>query len=192
MPKKTENTGEKAKTRRGGSQKAYAPGEFKENEYSGLTFADAVQKYYRSIVYEEKLYKLVETGEFNAKGKPIYERQPIIVERDGEEVQATKLSYTVPPSVQGLCLALKIDPRTFERYEKVDEYAFTCSWWKLVCHAYNTELLLTKEGNVQGVTFNLKNNFGWTDKQEVQVSGGIEKYLESLAEGTDGKSGQVL
>lgn len=155
-------------------------------------WADAVYKYYESITYEEPLYKLVETGGFNAKGKPLYERVPLMIERDGKTVQATKISFTEPPSALKLSLALGINKNTYSEYHKLDGYKETCDWWAGVCETYDADLLHTKEGNVQGVLAVLKNHFGWTDKQEVQVSGGIEKYLEKLNEGSEGKNGQRL
>lgn len=181
-----------AKTR--GPQRRYMPGEYKENEYTGMTFAEAVQAYYRSITYEEEVYKWVETGEFNAKGRPILERQPVMVEKNGEKVQAVKTGFIKPPTIYNLCLAIGISADTFRNYEKRDDYNAICTWWRLVCEAYTAELLQTKEGSVQGQIFTLTNNFGWKDRQEVAVSGagGLEKYLETLADGNDGKSGQTL
>lgn len=162
--------------------------------YTPEKWRDAVYNYYRSITYEEPLYKLIETGHFNAKGKPLYEREPLMIERDGKTVQATKTSFTEPPTAQKLCLALGIHKDTFTNYQNKEEYKPVCDWWMQICEAYDTDLLHTKEGNVQGVLAVLKNVFGWTDKTDVQVSGAgaLEKYLEKLADSTDGKSGQVL
>lgn len=152
---------------------------------------EKVEAYYKSITYDEPIYKLEETGSFNAKGKPIYDRVPLMVEKDGQMVQATKKSFLVPPTVLALCLSIGINKDTFEEYKKADDYKDVCKWWLMVCEAYNAELLTTKEGNVQGVLFNLKVNYGWQDEQKIAVSGvGIEKYLDSLSD--SGSGGQKL
>lgn len=167
-------------------------GRGRPRSYTAEEFREAVEKYYESVTYEEPVYRIEETGEFSQRGKPILTRVPVMVQKDGELVQAVKTGFIEPPTVQGMCLAIGIHKTTFDHYEEWEGYRDTCLWWRLICESYAASLLMTKEGNVQGVMFNLKNNYGWTDKQEVQVSGGIEKYLEKIAEDNDGKSGQVL
>lgn len=42
------------------------------------------------------------------------------------------------------------------------------------------ETCLFKSGIATGVIFNLKNNFGWNDKQEVEHTGDVNVKLEDL------------
>ena len=73
-----------------------------------------------------------------------------------------------PYTMTGLALYLDMDRRTLLRYEKEydDEYCITLTRAKERVQEF-VECCLFKKGIAQGVIFNLKNNFGWEDRQEV-------------------------
>jgi hypothetical protein len=73
-----------------------------------------------------------------------------------------------PYTMTGLALFLDMDRRTLLRYEKeyTDEFCLTITRAKERVQEF-VECCLFKKGIAQGVIFNLKNNFGWEDKQEV-------------------------
>lgn len=87
----------------------------------------------------------------------------------GEELMITQ--YVVPPTVTGLCLALGIDRGTWQNYAdegKNLEMAAVCRGAKLRMEAYLEEELLIRN-KVDGIKFNLENNYGWKRKQEVEL-----------------------
>jgi hypothetical protein len=73
------------------------------------------------------------------------------------------------PTIEGLALALDMDRATLLRYSEKDEFCNTIKRAKQVVASTLEQRLY---GNtVTGIIFNLKNNFGWKDKQEVEQSG---------------------
>ncbi|ANJ65567.1 putative terminase small subunit [Pseudoalteromonas virus vB_PspP-H6/1] len=89
--------------------------------------------------------------------------------------------YTFTPTMAGLALALGVDRKTITNYGNKQEYFPTI---KKARQRVETHLEKRLYGNnVTGVIFNLKNNFGWADKQEV-VSTNVdmthEEWLDSL------------
>ena len=76
-----------------------------------------------------------------------------------------------------------MDRRTLLRYEKdyEDEFCLTIMRAKERVQEF-VECCLFKKGIANGVMFNLKNNFGWEDKQTVQHSGEINNPYANLTE----------
>ena len=48
--------------------------------------------------------------------------------------------------------------------------------------AYLEEQLLTREKNVQGLIFNLQNNYGWREKREVELGGETRRTVAGSAQ----------
>ena len=83
-----------------------------------------------------------------------------------------KRPYTVP----GLALALGFSSRSslFDyatRNAGHEEFADTIKTAKLHIEAQRAEALVTCKGNPAGMIFDLKNNFGWKDQQNVELTG---------------------
>ena len=75
----------------------------------------------------------------------------------------------IPPTVTGLAIALDMTRRTLLDYcEKSDEFSHTINRAKTKVEAYIERRLY--EPNATGCIFNLKNNFGWKDKTESEIS----------------------
>lgn len=132
---------------------------------SKKALADAIDRYFRSI-----------SRTIHAKdaktGKPIYND-------DGEPIMITQ--YIKPPTVSALCLYLGIDRATWFRYcdgQLHPEFESVTAKTKERIEAYLEEQLLTRERGVQGVIFNLQNNYGWRQRQEVELG---EKTRKSAA-----------
>jgi hypothetical protein len=70
------------------------------------------------------------------------------------------------PSILWLCEYLDIHRSTLIEYEEMNEFSNTIKKAKQIIEKYNSEQLYRKE-QVTGIIFNLKNNFDWKDKSEV-------------------------
>lgn len=78
-----------------------------------------------------------------------------------------------PYTITGLALALDIDRKTLINYEKRDEFFHTIKKAKLRVENY-LEKRLINDNSTTGIIFNLKNNFDWKDKQEIEHSGVVK------------------
>lgn len=85
-----------------------------------------------------------------------------------------------PYTVTGLCLALNICRDTLAEYAKKEEFSDTIKKAKLKVENYLERHLIT-DNSTTGIIFNLKNNFGWTDKQQLEHSGNINNPFEGLS-----------
>lgn len=86
-------------------------------------------------------------------------------------------------TITGLCIELDCDRDTLINYAKDKEFFGTIKRAKLkVENAIELHLLNSK--NSIGALFNLKNNFGWKDKTEIDQSVTVNTQLDSqLIEG---------
>ena len=74
-----------------------------------------------------------------------------------------------PYTITGLAIALDLDRKSLINYSKDNEFFHTIKKVKAKVEDYLEKKLLT--GNsATGIIFNLKNNFEWKDKQEVEVA----------------------
>lgn len=86
-----------------------------------------------------------------------------------------------PLTITGLCLHLNITRETWTEYAKKEDFSDPVKLAKLKIENYAENKLFRDMGQVTGIIFNLKNNFGWTDKQEI-VSDNINRNIEMTAE----------
>ena len=80
--------------------------------------------------------------------------------------QIIKTKWLEIPSILWLCLHLKIHRSTLIDYEEKDGFSNTTKEAKQIIENYTANLLHRKE-QVTWIIFNLKNNFDWKDKSEV-------------------------
>ncbi len=71
-----------------------------------------------------------------------------------------------PYTITGLALALDIDRKTLNNYAERDEFLPTIKKAKLKVENY-LEKRLINDSSTTGIIFNLKNNFEWKDKHEI-------------------------
>lgn len=85
-----------------------------------------------------------------------------------------------PLTVSGLAVALGTNRQTLLNYEGKPKYVDTIKKAKAVIEAFNEELLYSKDVPTIGVIFNLKNNYNWKDKQEIEadISNEIDITIE--------------
>ena len=76
-----------------------------------------------------------------------------------------------PYTITGLALFLDMDRKSLLRYEKEyeDEFCHTITRAKERVQEF-VECCLFRKGIAQGVIFNLKINFGWQEKQEIDTT----------------------
>ncbi len=82
-----------------------------------------------------------------------------------------------PYTIEGLCHALDIDRSTLMRYEKDEKKPEFCNTIKKAKMRIQQDLMergLVGVANPAVTIFNLKNNFGYTDKQEHDVKNKFE------------------
>lgn len=84
-----------------------------------------------------------------------------------------------PYTITGLCMALDTTRETLLDYANKDMFSDAIARAKLKIHNYAEEQLFSAK-NPAGVMFNLKNNYGWKDKteQEITVNTGIAERLQ--------------
>lgn len=158
-----------------------------QKKYTPRTLAKAVQRYFDSISRDEKVTERKDTGEKDKYGHPVYADEPVC-NRLGEPL--VRLVFLEPPTVSALCLALGIHRSTWAEYAKKTEYSDTTTYAQGVMRAWNEQQLLTRPGkDIPGIKFNLENNYGYRDKQDMALVGmSVEEYLRSLDE--QGEGGQ--
>ena len=128
-------------------------------KYSAEKLAGAVERYFRSISMLVPLTDALGDNILDVDGNPIVIRK-----------------YVIPPTISGMCLRLGIDRRTWLNYadpiknggkpEKPSALSRVCDDVKLRIEAYLEEQLLIREKSLQGIIFNLQNNYGWAEKHE--------------------------
>jgi hypothetical protein len=84
-----------------------------------------------------------------------------------------------PLTMSGLAIALGIERATLCNYNKDEEYFETIKKARAKVESSFEELLLSGKATA-GIIFALKNNFGWADKNELEVSGNKDKPLEVI------------
>ncbi len=85
-----------------------------------------------------------------------------------------------PYTITGLCIALDICRDTLSEYVKQEEFSDTIKKAKLKVENYLEKHLIT-DSSTSGIIFNLKNNFGWSDKQQIEHSGNVNNPFSELS-----------
>lgn len=136
-------------------------------KYTKKGLREAIERYFRSI--SRTIPARDDTG-------------GIIRNDDGEEIKVVR--FVVPPSVTGMCLYLGIDRSTWQNYADAalhPELAGICQGARTRIEAYLEQELLTREKGVQGIIFNLQNNYGWKQKQEVELGKDTRESMKHAA-----------
>lgn len=140
-------------------------------KYTAKALREGVDGYFRSICRTRAATELKPTGEVDRYGHPILKPE-VILNDDGEEIMVRE--YIVPPTTAGLCRHLGISHQTWAEYsdkEKHPEFADSTTRARERLREYNELELLTRPGkDVRGIIFNLQNNFGYSEKREVDLA----------------------
>lgn len=85
-----------------------------------------------------------------------------------------------PYTITGLALALNLDRKSINNYAKDSEFFPTIKKAKLRVENY-LEKRLINDSSATGIIFNLKNNYGWSDKQQIEHSGNVNNPFSELS-----------
>ncbi len=131
---------------------------------------ERIQAYFESCFEEEWVDELYrdENGNKEMIGKN-YKRVPV-----------KKKVQKEPFTITGLAIALDTDRRTLLNYERRKKFFPTIKKAKTIIENYTEKRLY--ENNVAGVIFNLKNNYDWKEKQEIEHSGSIIQKIDAERE----------
>lgn len=165
-------------------------------ELSATSFRNGVERYFAAICSEEELTRDVLDEYVDIDGRIIQrmdnnghaiKKRVKVLNIHGEPIKV--LVWQTTPSIAALCLFLGIEKTTFSRYAKMEAsncvsqedaqiYRATAAWARACMEAYLEEQLSGK--GYRGAMFNLQENYGWKQKTEVTVRGGVEEYLKNL------------
>ena len=149
-------------------------------KYTAKQFREACRRYFVKITTLVPMVDALGQNVLDIAGNPV-----------------VRMAYAIPPTISGLCLELKIDRRTWQNYAdpeknrtakeeaegKPSAYSEVCDDVRLRIEAYLEEQLLIREKSLQGIIFNLQNNYGWSERhqhsQTIEVG---EKTREVMAQ----------
>ncbi len=148
-------------------------------KYTQLSLEKADRAYFDSISRDVIAQERVDTGKRDPDGHKIYELKPIL-DRRGKQI--VLLEYVVPPTVGGLCNFLGIDRSTWANYADIEqhpEHEGTVSYARSKMRAWLEEQLLTRK-DVRGVIFDLQNNYGYTERRELELGARAERVAREM------------
>ena len=125
-----------------------------------------MEGYIKSVTYKKNVIVNIDTGEKDKKGNIVY-RDEYLTDEEGNKVQ--ELAFHTIPSFLGLVNYMGIGKDAIIEYSKKPKFSESYKEVMDIIQQYTADLLQTKS-NVAGVIFTLKNNFGWQDKKEVEVT----------------------
>ena len=136
----------------------------RKKKYTRKSLKLGIDRYFNSISRTIQAMEAVDSGKRDERGRPIFKQMPI-KNNEGDPIMVTE--YVVPPSVSGLCLHLGIERSTWQNYRT--EFPEITEEARARIEAYLEGELLTRKKSVQGIIFNLQNNYGWREKREVEL-----------------------
>lgn len=127
----------------------------------------------------KRVTEKVDTGERDEKNHVVYTEVEVI-NRYGKPLEIEE--YIIPPTIEDLAAFLGIHRSTWTNYCNDELYFDTTTRARGRIRAYLHRELLTREGkDIRGVMFDLQNNFGFTDKKQVELGPGTKKILAADA-----------
>jgi hypothetical protein len=141
-----------------------------------------INDYFNEITITNPVFDAVIDGQ-DEEGKPIYKQVPRL---NNAKKQIYHTEYVENPSILGMCRYLEINRSTLNRYESEEQFCNTIKRAKERVEEFLENQLYRKE-QVTGVIFNLKNNFGWKDKQEIESNNTNDNTIHVKLEGELGE-----
>lgn len=147
----------------------------------------AVDAYFASISYTRNvvIYRQ-EIGVNQKTGDPELKKIPEEL-RDENGNYVLETVWLEEPSKAALCIYLGISADTWSRYAKEGSELKPVTDYVDLVMLKRLSYLLNTRNSVQGIVFNLKANYGWTDRVEVTHRGNsLEEYLAELEKRQEG------
>lgn len=94
-----------------------------------------------------------------------------------KETNQYVLEQYKPYTMTGFAVYIDSSRETLNEYSNKEEFVDAIKRIKEICHAYAEESLFVGK-NPTGAIFNLKNNYGWTDKTELDLGNKDNKPFE--------------
>ena len=113
-------------------------------------------------------------------GRPLKYQSVEDMQRDIDKYFAECDEKQKPYTVSGLAYSLGTTRRTLLDYEEKDDFSHTIKSAKAKIEMFNEELLYSKDVSTTGVIFNLKNNYNWKDKQEIEADLSVKRLEDVL------------
>lgn len=123
---------------------------------------EAVEAYFDRISRTVDATEMVDTGERDANGHRIFEPR-VVTNDEGNVIRITE--FLIPPSITDLCLEIGITKQTWANYAARDGYRQIIDWAKARVESYLRRESLTRTKGLQGVIFNLEQNFKHEEKR---------------------------
>ena len=101
------------------------------------------------------------------EGRPPKWTTPEMLQKDIDKYFEECKKTGEPLTITGLAIALDTYRQTLMNYEEKDEFFDTIKKAKQKIENFAEKKLYDKDVPTTGVIFNLKNNYGWVDRQEV-------------------------
>lgn len=115
-------------------------------------------------------------------GRPLKYKSVKAMQKDIDKYFADCDENGKPYTVSGLAYALNTNRQTLLNYEENEEFFDTIKRAKAKIECFNEEALYSKDVPTTGVIFNLKNNYGWKDKQEFEANVTYEDSLKRVVD----------
>jgi len=142
----------------------------RHKKYTKKALNEAVQAYFESISRTVTATERYETGNKDSDGHAIWGTQDICNDA-GEPIRYKE--YVLPPTVGGLCSYLVISRETWDSYcdpKRNPQFLDTTTRARGRMFNYCENELLTRPGkDLKGVIFNLENNYGYSDRHEMEL-----------------------
>ena len=124
----------------------------------------------------------VNTGEKDGWGHWVYELRDVTNDV-GEPVKTRE--FVVPPTVGGLCRHLGIHRSTWAEWcdpERHPEFQEATTYARETLEGYLEDALLSRSGkDLKGIIFSLQNNYGYTERREVELGPRARKAVTAAA-----------
>ena len=101
-------------------------------------------------------------------GRPLIFKSPEELEEKIENYILDCDEREVPYTIEGLAVACEVDRKTILNYTHKDEFFPTIKKYRAKILAQLQELALSGKTNATVTIFNLKNNYDYSDKQEIK------------------------
>ena len=145
---------------------------------------ESVEAYFGRISRTVDATEMVDTGERDGDGPRIFVPRAVTND-DGEVIRVVE--FVVPPSITDLCLELGISRQTWVNYGGREGFRDIAEWAKARVESYLRRESLTRTKGLQGVIFNLEQNFKNESRkeyhpvEEVDLSTLTEEELLAMA-----------